>query len=142
MKYVLYVLVGLVVSGGLFFGGLYARYQSQSPEIHAVVENFVGESIHGTSDSIRPFLHPKFYDTMISLLAENGELFKHISRVEEKPKYFSYSWQLGTGETTSYEGSVVFDDGSTQTITIKLVKYVGTWVVYGVHIGDDAPSDN
>ena len=131
LGYIILVLVSLLL---VFFAGLYARYTTQSEAIHSTVNSFVEQTRSGTSASLAPYVHPEFSGPLDDLLNQNGQLFEHIAHVDEKKTYFDYSWNYGVGETTIYKGDIALDSGDVGDIQIKLIKYQGRWVVYGVDI--------
>lgn len=129
----------LLIGGFLCFcivAGLYGRYLSQSLEIHSAVKTFVTEAATGSMDSLRPSLYPAFEPQMNELLLGFGDLFRNIRSVKDSSRH-SYKWNQDTGEQSDYFGVVTFTDATQQQIKVRLVKYNGKWVVYGVFI---APS--
>lgn len=129
-----YIFLGLLGLFVLVFGGLYIRYNSQSAEIHQVVENFVEEIQNENSSSLASYTYPDFTNQLTELLNKYSELFSQIDHVKEDSWYFDYSWYYGVGETTSYQGTVFFDDATSANIVIKLIKDKGVWKVYGLHV--------
>ena len=127
-----YILGGLVVLVAFFFGALYVRYTSQSSEIHRVAEGFISQLRTGTSEGIQPYIYPDqhFIEQVAAMQKAKKEAFSHITKVTEKGSYFNYSWKLGTGETTEYDGTFTIDTGDTAEVSVDLIKHEGVWKVY------------
>ena len=131
------VIMGLLLLAGVLIVGVpYARYQTQSFGIHATVEGFFAGLQVGTVEPLTPFIDARFTDQLKQLLSQHyDDFFKHITSHTEKTKYFSYNWKSGVGEMTKYSGVVGFDDESTSTFDIDLIKNDVGWQVYGFNIG-------
>lgn len=134
LKILGYTILALLVLGAALFGALYARYTSQSSEIHRVVSGFMTQVHSGNSQTIRPYIHPDFVEPLDTLLNEHGELFSSISRFKEKHWYFSYNVSSDTGETTVYQGLAYSESGDVADLMVKLIRLNGLWVVYGVNL--------
>ncbi|NBV77567.1 hypothetical protein EBR66_05390 [bacterium] len=126
----------LVFAVVLSFAAFYLRYQSQSPAIHDAVNGFLAGIVAGDVESLKPYIDERFTDQMRELLKQHHvDFFAHIASHSENKAYFSYHLEVGTGETTDYEGIVVFDDTGTSSVSIKLIKNPAGWQVYGFKIG-------
>ena len=134
LRGIAYLVLGLLVIFSVLFGALYLRYATQSTQIHVTVGAFMEQTKSGTSETLKPYIHPEFASILDDLLKQHRDLFARIANVQEKKHYFSYSWKSSVGETTTYRGNVMYDTGQFADITIDLVKYSGQWVVYGVDL--------
>lgn len=134
LKVVGYGILILIVCAGAFFGVMYSKYTSQSKDIHAAVNTFITASKNGDVETLEPIVYPAFAEQLGKLLSENQELFAHISGIVEKTGYFSYSMKSGVGETTEYQGDLLFDTGDVSDVVIKLIKSEGKWMIYGLDI--------